>query len=941
MARNMTPPAARSLLIGIALLLPALAHAAISDVIVWNGLRAESSLNTTRTSGYSSTTNMRLWWKFNSASNMGADSSGQNHPGTVNGLVTGLTQVDQYGTSRVVATGFNHDGCHVVGNPAFTNGATSDRTYEMWIRNPGKRSSVFFSITDTQAGGGDDIMRMWVNEDGSLEVGDYGPDDGQQTHRTAALTWTTDAWYQIVVVYDYIGGSTGNKHTIKVYRGARSPSIPIALASPLISYTSSSTKVNHWLAVGGHEAGYYKTSSGKGGHLGSDWVGTAPTVTPEQFGATGLNNHDDTDGWRKACERLSVYGKGTLQLTAGRTYMVGRYTVNTSGTKPHYEYAGLGKIIGARGGNVIVEGNGATVKLFDGMYYGGFSPVSGSPNSSITNWKIQDEDRLYAADPGNILQVEDCQNVEVRNITLHGNITQQIWGGTYADAGYQCIQSGLYLKDNDYVSVHDVECYYNGLDGIGILNDNLDATSPKKHIYIDQVWCYYNGRQGLSYNCGNHLEVTNSVFAYTGRIAGKTNLPGAGIDVEPFDRYLAMGTLFANCKFFDNYAPGVLLTGARGVIVRDSIIWGTTTYAAKCDTSSDTDHLFVGCDIYGGYYNNGAKRIKFEDCQFLNPESGYFSANNPNAPVAKRHGIEQDGTASGGTAGSVIVSSCYFEALQGNNLPAGTDFSQVKNKSVHITQGVVQNSIFKHGNWKNSGSYTVATFNNAYLFNNRFGETSIFAAHPTDTYYISDGSSGTQSDIGPLNIIEGTTSLSDHYVTWDVAGGSKTLNNIPTNLSPAEGVLTPNAQSGETQISYTTRPTYTASPAFTNPVDSTGDRLFDEDSPDDWSNAVGLNWVDQTVTVDLKVTRQVRSVKLRMKHLVTQRPKRVVVSTSTSSAGPWTSIGVIQPREVSLTAPWYDVTVPSRVSARYVKLEFENEGEWGWYINEIKVFGTP
>jgi hypothetical protein len=176
-------------------------------------------------------------------------------------------------------------------------------------------------------------------------------------------------------------------------------------------------------------------------------------------------------------------------------------------------------------------------------------------------------------------------------------------------------------------------------------------------------------------------------------------------------------------------------------------------------------------------------------------------------------------------------------------------------------------------------------------------------------------------------------------VAWDVAGGSRTLNNIPTNISPVEGVLTPNAQTGETQISYATRPTYTASPAFTNPADSTGDRLFDKDVPDDWTNAVGLNWVDQTVTVDLKVTRNVRAVKLRMKHLVTQRPKRVIVSVGSASAG-WTPIGLIQPRENCVTAPWYDVTVPSPVATRYVKLDFENEGEWGWYINEVKVLGN-
>jgi hypothetical protein len=902
MARVLLLAVRGSAALAAAMLLP-VARAAISDVIVWDSVRTTTQMTNTLANGYSSTTGMRLWWKFNN-SDLGYDNTGHGHTGIVKGVVSGLTMTGPFGVSRTVASGFNYDNCYIVADHGYADGSTVDRTYEMWIRNPGKNGSVFFSLTQTETGGGDDLKRMWVNTDGSITIADYSPITGSQSFTSGQLTWNADQWYQIIVVYDY--DATTARHNVRVYRGTRPSTLTL-----LFNYTSAAAATRHWLAVGGHERGYYSLGVGKAGYLGCDGTAATPTIRPEDYGAIGNGTHDDTAAWRTACAVLSAHGRGTLELTSGKTYLVGN---ETPGSSPAYYKADtLGVILGATRGNIIVNGNGATVRLKAGMHYGAFNPSDG------TKYDGQTTDPDYAAAPGNLLFIQACSNVEVHDLTLYGDIDHQIWGGEWSnavgDTGIQLPQSGIKLVGNAAVYLHDIQTNANGLDGIDILNDHLDENSDLQTVLIERAYSYYNGRQGLSYNCGNHLKVYDSVFAHTGTVAGKVNSPGAGVDVEPMGRYMAPGTLFDNCKFFNNHAAGLLLVGAPGVIARNCTLWGTTTYAAKVGNSTDADHLFVGCSLYGGLYTRG-QRIRLENCAILNPPTADFSPNYLGAPVADRIGIEQVG-------GSVVASGCTIQALQAS-----------KSTSLNAN-AALQNCIVTHGNKHGtSGTFVAGLVNGSYLVNTKFNETSALGSlYPTEVYYVNDGNGAAK--IGPGCLIEGPTAGSKHYVSWSTYTDPRPIDFDPAGLPVdiPDGVLTPNAGAGETQIN--TGATYTASPAFTNPADS-GGRLFDKDLPyDDWNNACGINYVDQTVTVDLKATRSVRAVKLRMKN--SQKPLRVFVYVGDGTT--WTLMGLIRPQENIALAPWFDTTAATPLPGRYVKLAFENEGLWGWYINEVKIYG--
>jgi hypothetical protein len=627
---------------------------------------------------------------------------------------------------------------------------------------------------------------------------------------------------------------------------------------------------------------------------------------------------------------------------------------DSDATTRRYEHDPMGLVVGARLGKVLINGNGSTIKLKGSgqMHFGSFDPVSGAavdktntdPDEYITY-------RDYASDIGDLLRFEDCLDVEVTNIILDGNLANQVWGGYYADKGVQCRQSGLYFLLNDNVWVHDnVVCKNNSLDGIGIKNEVADETAPLKYVKIEEVSCQYNGRQGLSYNCGNHLEIYNSDFSYTGRTTVGSpskilNFPGAGIDLEPIGRYMRAGAVIENCTFFDNREVGLLLTGATPCIVRDCTLWQSTEWTGAGwsprggraifvygDTNGDKDedHFFIRCNVYGQIYNRMGRRLQFEECNFIQANSAFYGPHNQNEPVYSRPAIE-----SPNTGGAMHFDACNVTITQ-NNASGLT-------RSVWAYNIVLENSTVHHASYKlNPPSLFVARLYDNFLLNTHFTEAGFSA---TNRFFIEHDASGTASKIGP-----GVELTGSHYITWGNTTQTLPISATePINPNITWKVLTPNPSAGETGVATTATYSVIDNPftaavdinPFTNPADPGNTRLFDGDSPDDWNHTAGINWVDQAIDINLHATYNVRSVKIRMKHLVTQRPMRVWVHVGNGTT--WTPMGLLRPNERdNATNPdtWYTLTLPATLSGSHVRLVFENEGAWGWYINEVKVYGN-
>jgi len=152
---------------------------------------------------------------------------------------------------------------------------------------------------------------------------------------------------------------------------------------------------------------------------------------------------------------------------------------------------------------------------------------------------------------------------------------------------------------------------------------------------------------------------------------------------------------------------------------------------------------------------------------------------------------------------------------------------------------------------------------------------------------------------------------------------------------PFPAVLTDNAVGDEAAIE--TGVTYTAEPAYSNPADSTGRRLFDGDQPwgPDWNATVGFNGRDQTVIFDFKAACRFSRFSFRMGR--PQKPAYIDISVADQPDGPWTDVGRLTPRE---EGDWYHLGPDRPASGRYVKTLFKLKS-WGWYISEAKFRGVP
>jgi hypothetical protein len=290
------------------------------------------------------------------------------------------------------------------------------------------------------------------------------------------------------------------------------------------------------------------------------------------------------------------------------------------------------------------------------------------------------------------------------------------------------------------------------------------------------------------------------------------------------------------------------------------------------------------------------------------------------------------------SAGSILLDACTINITQNNGTNSNGDPTVTRSAFCYKT--VLENCVVNHANKRATISTKEASvLRNAFILNTGFTESGFALG---DTYWVDDGSSTTQSTIGPGVFIEGPTPTSNRFISWSTSAGTRPLQ--PSHYDVPETpniwkVLTPNPSSGETGVS--TVATYTVDNPFTNPRDDSHTKLFDGDQPDDWTTVAGINWVDQAIDINLHATYNVRSVKLRMKFSMTQRPKRVFVYVGDGTT--WTPMGLLRPNERDNTTnadTWYSATLPATLSGSHVKLQFENDGAWGWYLNEVKVYGN-
>lgn len=319
-------------------------------------------------------------------------------------------------------------------------------------------------------------------------------------------------------------------------------------------------------------------------------------VSPEDFGAVGDGSTNDTTAFQNAAAKIVADGGGTLRLGAGKTYIVGRQTfAGATGLQYAYGDEDIIKINGCTK-PVIIEGNGAKIKLASGLKFGSFNPTTGA---SHTPGALPFTDYDYQARVGEMIEVQNNYSVVIQDLELDGNLQNLSLGGQWGDTGYQCSGYGIFSYGNNSLEIRNVYAHHHALDGLAIGYANLTASSGRYPHTLINVQSEYNARQGCSWTGGNSLTVINCKFNKTGQSTFSSS-PTAGFDIEAESGAYCQNGVFINCEFIDNVSNGMVADSGTSV----NMLFKKCTFIGADGPSlwvSKEGYVFEDCKIYGAF----------------------------------------------------------------------------------------------------------------------------------------------------------------------------------------------------------------------------------------------------------------------------------------------------------------------------------------------------
>jgi len=346
----------------------------------------------------------------------------------------------------------------------------------------------------------------------------------------------------------------------------------------------------------------------------------------KDFGALGNGRANDhaafvraADFFNQRAKTPAGVGRAVLHIPAG-VYRVGHLGPSSLGN--------VLSLVGCRNLSIMGADSATTeIRYADSLRYGAFDPathaVYESPKALFTEWS-------WGVGGGIAIALQDCDNVQVANLTLNGNSEHLLIGGHWGDTGIQLDFDGVFVRDSRHVRLSKLAVHHFGRDGIQVFNrlaKKLDDPAQEA-ILLENSRFDYNGRQGLSITGANGLRAVNCSFSHTGRVVipalGKPlySNPGAGVDIEPEGGYVSNVRL-ESCRFVDNAGQGVVSDRygngpptTKNIVIRNCLVWGVTNWSAWV---RQTDFLFENCRIYGAFVTGcalGAEATRFVGCTF-------------------------------------------------------------------------------------------------------------------------------------------------------------------------------------------------------------------------------------------------------------------------------------------------------------------------------------
>lgn len=298
-----------------------------------------------------------------------------------------------------------------------------------------------------------------------------------------------------------------------------------------------------------------------------------PVLTPEMFGAAGDGRTNDTAAFKTLSAHVNARGTARIVLRPGATYIAGSQARNG----PFYLFGGNALFLkDCR--SVIIEGNGATIKVPDGLKYGAFDPRTDLPLP--TRAPYSDPNGATYADVGTGLYAWNVAYLRIKGgLTLDGNVGELEVGGEVGDIGRQTAADGVFIRDCGDVHCTGLRVVRQGRDGIMIAQYGLPpGAAARPHVFVDPTTDQV-GRNGVSVIGGNSVLFVGGRFTNSGAVRNKRlafgTAPGSAVDVE------AEGGVCRNIRFQHCY-------------------FGKASGNAFVADTGDTRHItFEGCRFDG------------------------------------------------------------------------------------------------------------------------------------------------------------------------------------------------------------------------------------------------------------------------------------------------------------------------------------------------------
>lgn len=362
------------------------------------------------------------------------------------------------------------------------------------------------------------------------------------------------------------------------------------------------------------------------------------------FGADPLPGNDDHQAFIDAAAAINAIG-GTVTLVIPQ----GEYTVGRQAPQGSCYLVGESPLHLVRCKNVVIQGEVSgdgvplsVIKRVDCMQYGGFFP-NGERRIPICDLSCitSDDGCQFFAGIGEMVLLQSCSNVHIKDVEVDGNLDGLIVGGKWGEIGIQGGGSGIFISGSGGVTIENCNIHDNAFDGITFATGATGFTCPtcvdpvfgtnyheNAHITVCNSQMNANARMGIDLGGGNGFKATNCDINYNGTGTLST-FPSSGVDIE-----------YEGVDFFE-----VKHSRFEGCRIHYNKTWGVITDSQE--EPEVEDHVFVNCSVIGSETGPAIKAVargmKFYSCKIIGPIIGVYAMHDGEEITHPDHNTVFDG----------------------------------------------------------------------------------------------------------------------------------------------------------------------------------------------------------------------------------------------------------------------------------------------------------